>query len=223
MQHVVAERQNANLVKQLQNQLKQLQMASFGSPPTAQLSVSSTPQGKSPSASPRKKNREQTTAPSEQVLQQDLEVLGIRLGEAQERNFQLEEKVKYLTDLVNELNSELEARSKLIRQLSTQIKVSGRTTADMDKYKLERAQRQNSLMGSLFSPTKKDSLVEEVNAKMSSVLEDTLIKNMQLQEDLKVMGAEVDRLLRENEALKRQLQEYTKINTNTNNSTQNTV
>jgi len=82
---------------------------------------------------------------------------------------------------------------------------------------------QNSLMGSLFSPTKKDSLVEEVNAKMSSVLEDTLIKNMQLQEDLKVMGAEVDRLLRENEALKRQLQEYTKINTNTNNSTQNTV
>jgi cell division septum initiation protein DivIVA len=150
-------------------------------------------------------------------------VLGIRLGEAQERNFQLEEKVKYLTDLVNELNSELEARSKLIRQLSTQIKVSGRTTADMDKYKLERAQRQNSLMGSLFSPTKKDSLVEEVNAKMSSVLEDTLIKNMQLQEDLKVMGAEVDRLLRENEALKRQLQEYTKINTNTNNSTQNTV
>jgi uncharacterized membrane protein len=64
-------------------------------------------------------------------------------------------------------------------------------------------------MGALFSPSKKDSLVEEVNAKMSSVLEDTLIKNMQLQEDLKVLGSEVERLMHENETLKKQLQELT--------------
>lgn len=37
--------------------------------------------------------------------------------------FVIYQKVRYLTDLVNELNAELEARSKLIRQLSTQIKV----------------------------------------------------------------------------------------------------
>jgi hypothetical protein len=48
MQHVVAERQNANLVKQLQNQLKQLQAATTGiSSSTLHSSSSSSSSGSS--------------------------------------------------------------------------------------------------------------------------------------------------------------------------------
>jgi hypothetical protein len=47
-----------------------------------------------------------------------------------------------------------------------------------------------------------DSLATDMAAKMESVLEETLLQNIRLQQDLETMGSEVSRLLVENRGLR---------------------
>jgi hypothetical protein len=47
-----------------------------------------------------------------------------------------------------------------------------------------------------------DSLATDRAAKMESVLEETLLQNIRLQQDLETMGSEVSRLLVENRGLR---------------------
>jgi len=68
----------------------------------------------------------------------------------------------------------------------------------MDAIKLEK-KRQNSGFN-LFGSSK--DLNHEVTQRMEAVLEDTLLKNIQLQNDLKIMGDEVTKLMEENKSLK---------------------
>lgn len=54
-------------------------------------------------------------------------------------------------------------------------------------------------MSKLFGPSTDEAndIQTEINAKMSRVLEDTILKNVQLQSDMEIMGNEIVRLEKE--------------------------
>lgn len=58
-------------------------------------------------------------------------------------------------------------------------------------------------MSRLFGgPTSNEPEAPSVTAKISQVLEDTILRNVQLQQDMDTMGHEIERLASENKALK---------------------
>lgn len=59
-------------------------------------------------------------------------------------------------------------------------------------------------MSKLFGSSNEEQgdIQTEINAKMSRVLEDTILKNVQLQSDMEIMGNEIVRLEKELESLK---------------------
>jgi len=59
---------------------------------------------------------------------------------------------------------------------------------------------------SLFGGSSKPDLAAEVSSTMGTVLEETLVKNMQLQDALAVLGQEVEDLRKENARLKAELE-----------------
>lgn len=187
--------------------------------------------------------------------QQDIEAMGLRIGELQDKNFKLEEKVNALLTEISSLNDELETRSRLIRKQSallntrTASSLSGTPTSSPSKPGLTppRAQQQRSgshtsavgnnhpqaavpgnpshpeehsllstaatllpdvvtsFFGGHNTATPSPSTTEEVSETMGNVLEETLLKNMQLQDALTIMGREVENLTAENQRLKSSL------------------
>ena len=60
-------------------------------------------------------------------------------------------------------------------------------------------------MSRLFGgPAASDPESPSVSAKISRVLEDTILRNVQLQQDMDTMGHEIDRLATENKQLREQ-------------------
>jgi len=103
----------------------------------------------------------------------------------------------------NLLKEELEKKSKLISKQAVQLKASGRSTREMDMNKMQMSKK-GGLMGSIFRRTQNGEQ-EEITGRLNTVLEDALLKNMQLQDDIKTLGNEVDRLMEENKILKSKL------------------
>jgi chromosome segregation ATPase len=252
MQHTIAEKQNINMVKQLQAQIKALQAAA---PPSPSINLSAsgsiTPtlhrtssnfghrrenstggassrssaefDRPTPTPSPRKSTDNSGTstptynpglvapviaitasqvhnsAPTAHVMQKDIEILGVRLGQLQERNFFLEEKMNVYKDTINELSIEIDKKSRLIQKQQLMLK-----GANMAQQPSTSTPAQS---GALFSSPRKDALENEKFSKMGSVMEETLLKNMQLQEDIKTLGNEVEVLMAENDKLKKILAE----------------
>jgi len=141
----------------------------------------------------------------EKFSENDLLVMGIKLGILQQTNFELEQQVNKLQIEVKKLREESSKKSRVIAKHMKGIKIQGRSTTEMDRNKREIIQAKSSesplaFMGTIFGGN--DPLQEEMHYKMGTVLEDTLMQNIQLQDDIKEIGEDVERLLAENKSLK---------------------
>jgi polyhydroxyalkanoate synthesis regulator phasin len=78
------------------------------------------------------------------------------------------------------------------------MKTGERTTPQMDQ------NQQKGLMGALFRSAKKaeDEAARDITQKMSSALQETLLRNIQLQDDIATIGNELKTLSEENKRLK---------------------
>ena len=73
--------------------------------------------------------------------------------------------------------------------------------------------KESGIMGKLFGGGAADiesNLQLEINAKISRVLEDTILKNVQLQQDMELMGEEINKLDLERKELLKKFNELTK-------------
>jgi len=167
-------------------------------PPSAPSSSSAT---STPTEKPKK-----VTEVTVEVLQQDLNVLAVTLGQLQEDKWHLEEQIRLLKETIEVQKEDLERKETIIQHhLVSTTRPEGRATPAMELDKAERAKK-NSVMGSLFKG-RQSPLEAEMAQKMEAVLEDTLLKNIQLQTDIEVLGNEVSKLLAENRGYKQQVEE----------------
>jgi len=88
-----------------------------------------------------------------------------------------------------------------------ELKVKGRGTMEMDHHKAQKPQQNSGLglVGSIFGVS---GTSIEVDQKMNSILEETLLQNIQLQGDVRLMGEEVSKLSEENKSLKTQIETF---------------
>jgi hypothetical protein len=116
---------------------------------------------------------------SVQTLQQEINALVSTIGELQADKWKVEEKLNLLQETVQILKTDNEKKESIIKNYVVNTKVQGRTTPEMEAIKMERANKPG-IMGSLFRGSQ-GNMPNDVMQKMTSVLEDTLLKNIQLQ------------------------------------------
>jgi len=127
-----------------------------------------------------------------------MEELGEVLHTLQEENIRLKEQVQLIGHSERKLRLKLDKQSKLIKQQAMMLP-SGRLTAEMESNKLTK--RKDSLIN-IFGGSALDSQVAQ---KSSDIMQETLLKNMQLKEDIETLGDEVELLTEQNEQLKKKI------------------
>jgi len=132
------------------------------------------------------------------ILENDVLVMGLKLGMLQQENFDLEQSNQSLRVEVKQLREESAKKSKVIAKQLRGIK--NPETEFWTSYQQQKTSGASlSFVGSLFSNNNESpALQKEMNTKMGTVLEETLLHNIQLQEDLRNVATE-------NENLKEQL------------------
>lgn len=115
----------------------------------------------------------------------------IRLQHASNRQA---EKIDFLENHSSTLVAELQKKTKIVQHYM--MKEQATSTSSGDKNKMY-----NGIMHAIYGNAKPSDmsleLVLEVNKKLQSVLEDTLLKNITLKDNLDTLGLEVDRLTRQ--------------------------
>eukprot|EP00053_Salpingoeca_punica_P018612 m.183125 g.183125 ORF g.183125 m.183125 type:complete len:815 (-) comp17468_c0_seq1:1612-4056(-) len=117
------------------------------------------------------------------------------MHELEKRN----ERISFYESHVATLTEDLKSKGKIIQQFLLREQTGALGPSSLDANKLERT-KQRGMMASVFKgSTSKEVTVEmamEINAKLQEVLEDTLLKNIQLKDSLDVLSQEIDRLRR---------------------------
>lgn len=212
MEHSIELKKSQRLIRDLQTRL---QKAKDAPPPPAPATptlpaarATSTP-AVPPPASPARARRSMESAaatPTPPGVPQDVAAIGMKVGELQKRNFQLEEHIKQLRGTIQRYRKELDNKNRVIAYQHANLNPEGRSSAQMDSQRKQRATREQGLMGRLFGSggamESEDGLQNEINARMSRVLEDTILKNVQLQSDMEIMGDEIARLESELKSLR---------------------
>ena len=117
-----------------------------------------------------------------EVLQEDINQLATLVGELQTEKWKLEEAKRHLEDTVNLLSEELQKKEIIIQHHALTSKVTGRSTPEMDAHKVEKLKKRSEssgVMKNLFGP-KQDITAEMTEKDSEAVLEDTILKNIQL-------------------------------------------
>jgi hypothetical protein len=122
-----------------------------------------------------------------EMLQNDNNKLIHRITQMQEGRWRLEERVKDLETLTASLNEKLAQKSNIIRDYAMTVKSGGRRDMKRELH------RQDSSL----APT------PQILNKIEEVLEDTLMKNIQLKNDLETLGNENEELKLKNADLKK--------------------
>jgi len=105
---------------------------------------------------------------------------------------------------VKRLREESGKKSKIIAKQVRGIK--NPETEFWSSYQQQKAGASLSFVGSLFSNNEiPETLQKEMNTKMGTVFEETLLQNIQLQDDIRNIATDLEKLTAENEDLKRQL------------------
>lgn len=119
------------------------------------------------------------------------------------------DKIEFLQEHVSQLVEEVQKKSKIIQQYIMREEAGALTPAasDVNKQKLVRKtmaqmSKQSGIMASLYRSHSPDpnmtlDLSLEINCKLQSVLEDTLLKNITLKENIDTLGQEIARLSEE--------------------------
>jgi len=199
LHYTITEKQNNMLIKQLQNQLQSNQQP----PSSPNLNNSRgrrsvTPSKRSPSPSPGPK--------SEKISLGDSEEINKKIAQLQKENVELQEKVSKLKKALIKKKEESNNKSKLIQKHIQEIRIQGRATPDREMHRLTISQQEKNTGGGgwfdgLFN-NKSETVSMEVHNKMANILEETLLHNIQLQDDIKMMGDEMQKYIEENSKLK---------------------
>jgi len=132
-------------------------------------------------------------------MKRDVELLGKKVGELGEDKWKLEEKIRFLEENIGLLNEEIEKKSKV-----TQYLISKR---NINLNEINMNSRKAGMVGSLFR-TSDQTLAAEMVAKMEAVLEETVLKNIQLQNDMVTLATETSQVNDRNKKLKEEAQGY---------------
>jgi len=207
VEYKVASQQNIKLIKELKKQIQVLKTPPTATPPPKAKKQAFPSPYKTPTnadTAPKIQSPSPSPLDATKMDQDTLEELGLVLRNFQEENIRLREQIEVFKKAESDARHELIQKSKLIQEQANYLKTQGRSSRAMEEDKLTRAKK-GGVMGSLFGGG--EDLNTEMQRKMSQILEDTLLKNMQLQDDISAMGDEVDRLMEENKVLKNKLRE----------------
>jgi len=106
-----------------------------------------------------------------------------------------QEKLDFMEEHVNTMVEEMKKKNKLLQNLMLKQDSGALVSTDMDTDK-RRTSEHTGIMSSLYSSKPNDSgmtleLSLEINQKLQSVLEDTLLKNFTLKENINTLGREI--------------------------------
>lgn len=128
------------------------------------------------------------------LLQEENNSLIHRITQMQQIRWRMEEHIKDLETHNKQLSAAADQKSRIIRDYVMTAK-AGRSEMHRDLH------REDPRLANLASTAATPQLL----AKMEEVLEDTLLRNIQLKNDLEVLGNEVESLRVQNEDLKKDL------------------
>ncbi|XP_017081235.1 coiled-coil domain-containing protein 186 [Drosophila eugracilis] len=144
--------------------------------------------------------------------QQDLQavpskkVLVERILRLQQATARQTERIEFLENHTAALVAEVQKKSKVVQHYMLRDQTAGAlTTSRSDQNKSELVKYGNGIMAAIYGGSSKAAgenkamsleLSLEINKKLQTVLEDTLLKNITLKENLDVLGLEVDNLTR---------------------------
>jgi len=146
-------------------------------------------------------NMELSQNAMEEVLRRDLEQALTMVGRLGEEKWKLEEKARYLEENLSSLNEDLVRKTEVIRYYvskTKQVVTAEHLAADKEKHR-----RQSGVLGTLMrSGADSQELSVEILSKMESVLEETVLKNIQLQNDMVTLAGETGQLQKSVTSLK---------------------
>lgn len=131
----------------------------------------------------------------------DKAVLVERIVRLQKALARKQEKIEFMEDHIKQLVEEIRKKTKIIQSyvLREESGALSSEASDINKVHLS---RRGGIMASLYTSHPADSgltldLSLEINRKLQAVLEDTLLKNITLKENLQTLGAEIERLIKQ--------------------------
>ncbi|GMT36109.1 hypothetical protein PFISCL1PPCAC_27406, partial [Pristionchus fissidentatus] len=133
-----------------------------------------------------------------------------KIVKLQKQLLRRKEKIEFLEEHVRQCLDELQKKTKLIQYYALREQASLLLPSDDAMQRVPIAKKTSStyaLMGAIFTGgggTERKAalqLATEVNSRLQAVLEDTLLKNINLKESVDKLGEEVSRLSRENRKL----------------------
>ncbi|KAK6174373.1 hypothetical protein SNE40_017663 [Patella caerulea] len=140
----------------------------------------------------------------------DKQVLIERIVRLQKAHARKNEKIEFLQDHIQQLVDEVQRKKRIIQSYILREEQGALAPEAMDENKALLAKK-GGIMASLYSSHSQDGhmtldLSLEINQKLQSVLEDTLLKNITLKENIDTLGQEIARLSKENRQLQLHLQ-----------------
>lgn len=131
----------------------------------------------------------------------DKAVLVERIVRLQKALARKQEKIEFMEDHIKQLVEEIRKKTKIIQSYVLREE-SGALSSEASDINKAHLSRRGGIMASLYTSHPADSgltldLSLEINRKLQAVLEDTLLKNITLKENLQTLGAEIERLIKQ--------------------------
>merc|ERR1719195_1835638 len=125
----------------------------------------------------------------------DSQLLVEKIVKLQKELAKRQEKLDFMEEHVDTMVNEMKKKNKLLQNLMLKQDSGALVSTDMDTDK-RRTSEHTGIMSSLYSSKPNDSgmtleLSLEINQKLQSVLEDTLLKNFTLKENINTLGREI--------------------------------
>ncbi|KAM6897011.1 coiled-coil domain-containing protein 186 [Xenentodon cancila] len=148
---------------------------------------------------------ESQLAPSVMVVDSfpevDKAVLVERIVRLQKALARKQEKIEFMEDHIKQLVDEIRKKTKIIQSYVLREE-SGALSSEASDINKAHLSRRGGIMASLYTSHPADSgltldLSLEINRKLQAVLEDTLLKNITLKENLQTLGAEIEKLIKQ--------------------------
>nr|XP_061822697.1 coiled-coil domain-containing protein 186-like isoform X1 [Nerophis lumbriciformis]XP_061822698.1 coiled-coil domain-containing protein 186-like isoform X1 [Nerophis lumbriciformis] len=133
--------------------------------------------------------------------QVDKAVLVERIVRLQKALARKQEKIEFMEDHIKQLVEEIRKKTKIIQSYVLREE-SGALSSEASDINKAHLSRRGGIMASLYTSHPADSgltldLSLEINRKLQAVLEDTLLKNITLKENLQTLGAEIEKLIKQ--------------------------
>ncbi|KAK2820417.1 hypothetical protein Q5P01_023376 [Channa striata] len=131
----------------------------------------------------------------------DKAVLVERIVRLQKALARKQEKIEFMEDHIKQLVEEIRKKTKIIQSYVLREE-SGALSSEASDINKAHLSRRGGIMASLYTSHPADTgltldLSLEINRKLQAVLEDTLLKNITLKENLQTLGAEIERLIKQ--------------------------